>query len=186
MEALASLEVGRNHVPGNQGIKGNKAADQLARAAIKKDDSAVMTPLEDGTYRKDSIDEPKGTMETMISISPNCTSSKDSDSLDEEPDAPEAISDTQIKAEREGRKCTVRFKEVPEFMDSPILGQKPSRRSLFQTPTMPPIPFTGSTLTQLKTKQPVTLIGNEKKIRKRVFLPFSLNRIFPLSGHLLT
>ena len=34
---------------------------------------------------------------------------------------------------RESRKRTVRFKEAPEFLDSPILGQKPSRRCLYQT-----------------------------------------------------
>ena len=29
-----------------------------------------MTPPEDGTFQKDSFDEPKGTAETMINISP--------------------------------------------------------------------------------------------------------------------
>ena len=94
LKALAPLEVVWNHVPGHQGIEGNEATDQLARAAIEKDEPEVMTPLEDGTFHKDSIDEPKGTTETIINISPNCTNSEDSDSLDEEPDAPEAVSDT--------------------------------------------------------------------------------------------
>ena len=70
LEALASSEVEWNHVPGHQGIEGNEAADQLARATIKKDEPAIMTPLEVGTYHKDSIDEPKGTTETIINISP--------------------------------------------------------------------------------------------------------------------
>ena len=95
LETLAPLEVEWNHVPGHQGIEENEAADQLARAAIKKDEPAVMTTLEDGTYNKDSIGEPKGTTETIINISLNCTSSEDSDSLDEQP---EAVSETQIEA----------------------------------------------------------------------------------------
>ena len=50
--------------------------------------------------------------------------------------------------EREHIKSTVRFQETPEFMDSPILGQQPSRRSLFQTPIAAPIPYARSTPTQ--------------------------------------
>ena len=95
LKALAPFEVVWNHVPGHPEIKGNEGADQLARAAIKKDEPEVMTPLEDGTFHKNSVDEPKGTTETMINISPNCTSSEDSDSPDEEPDEPEAVSATQ-------------------------------------------------------------------------------------------
>ena len=56
-------------------------------------------------------------------------------------------------------------------MDSSILGQQPSWRSLFQTPTMAPIPFARSTPTQLGSKQPVTLIDNEWKSEKG-FPPF--------------
>ena len=84
MKALAPLEVVWNHVPGHEGIQRNEAADQLARATTKKDEPVVMTPLEDGTVQKNSIDEPKETTEKMINISPNCTSSEDSDSPDEE------------------------------------------------------------------------------------------------------
>ena len=98
LKALAPSEVVWNHVPGHQGIERNEAADQLARAAIKKDEREVMTLLEDGTFHKDCIDEPKGTTETMINISPNCTSSEDSDSPDKEPDASEAVSDPQNEA----------------------------------------------------------------------------------------
>ena len=258
-----------------------------------------MTPLEDGKFHKDSIDEPKGTTETVINISPNCTSSEDSDSPDEEPDAPEAVSDTQKEAtgmhnaharrkevqksvaefkksiaehqsyfwdqegldqsnsiacprlnitavsegeefrdlllslenmdpcvdiddplpeqvnkfleafqkhldqgnsrepptgtvqierldqlehpptERESRKNTVRFKEAPKFMDSPILGQQPSRRSLFQTPLMAPVPFARSTPTQLALEQPIMLIGDEQKPEKD-FPPFQSKKDIPL------
>ena len=140
LKALAPLEVEWNHVPGHQGIEGNEATDQLARAATEKDEPEVMTPLEDGTFHKDSIDEPKGTTETMINISPNCTSSEDSDSPDEEPDAPEAVSDTQNEAtgilnaharRREVQKSVAEFeKSIAEhqsyFWDQEGLGQSKS------------------------------------------------------------
>ena len=85
----------------------------------------------------------------------------------------------QPPTERESRKSTVRFMEAPEFMDSPILGQQSSRRSLFQTPTMAPVPFPRSTRTQLGTEQPNVLIGDEEKPEKD-FSPFQSKKDFPL------
>ena len=85
----------------------------------------------------------------------------------------------QPPTERESGKSTVRFKEAPEFMDSPILGQQSSRRSLFQTPIMAPVPFARSTSPRLGTEQPFMLIGDGQKFEKDL-LPFQSKKDFPL------
>ena len=92
LKALAPLEVLWNHVPGHQGVEGNEAADQLAKAGIEKNKPTAMTSLEDGTFHKDPNDELQAPAENIIDISPNCTSS-DNDSDDEELDIPGVVSD---------------------------------------------------------------------------------------------
>ena len=51
-------------------------------------------------------------------------------------------------------------------MDSPILDQQPSRRSLFQTPVAAPIPYARSTPTQFGVKQPNALNSKDKESKK--------------------
>ena len=70
-KTLEPIEVIWNHVPGHIGIKGNEAADQLARNSIEEKSAAASEPCND-------INEPSGSTQVLVDVPPLYTSCEES------------------------------------------------------------------------------------------------------------
>ena len=132
-KALEPIEVIWNHFRGHHGIEANEAADKLAREGIDGESLPILTTCND----INNTTEPTQVIIDVPLILTDSAGSDNEDMIDMgtlRKDLQKSFSQFEESVEQysgvAGKK-TVRFKDSPEVIASPIIGRQPRRTSLF-------------------------------------------------------